>query len=160
MNMSDYTKRNIVIILYIITFIYFYSIYLMIYTEKKWNDVKCSPLVILSNKLINYNNNNDVLRNCLGNVENEIYSTINNNYNSMITEIDHLVKGVYINDSKFIKELGTKYDNEFLKIQDKITNINSNKEEMEKKLDENKEKLDVSIGKINNYLDNVSPDDE
>ena len=32
--MSDYTKRNIVIILYIIAFIYFYSIYVMIYTEK------------------------------------------------------------------------------------------------------------------------------
>ena len=154
MNMSDYTKRNIVIILYIIAFIYFYSIYVMIHTEKKWNNVKCSPLVILSNKLINYNNNNDVLRNCLGNVENEIYSTINNSYNNMMIEIDDLVKDVSINDTKFINELGTKYDNEFLKIQNKIANIDSNKKEMEKKLDENKEKLDVSVKKINEYLKN------
>ena len=97
--------------------------------------------MILSNKLINYNNNNDVLRNCLGNVENEIYSTINNNYNNMMVEIDDLVKDVSMNDAKFISELGTKYDNEFLKIQNKITNINSNKKEMEKKLDENKKKI-------------------
>ena len=37
----------------------------------------------ISNKLINYNNNN-CIENCLRNVENEIYSTINNNYNNMI----------------------------------------------------------------------------
>ena len=152
MNMTDYTKRNIVIILFIITFIYFYSIYSMIHIEKNWKNVKCSPLVILSNKLINYNNNNDVLRNCLGNVENEIYSNINNTYNNMIIEIDDLVKDISLNDSEFIESLNEKYKDEFIKIQNKVSNIDDNKKNMEKKLDDNNIKLDATIKKIDKII--------
>tara|TARA_B110000093_G_C12694869_1_gene295721 strand:+ start:252 stop:629 length:378 start_codon:yes stop_codon:yes gene_type:complete len=124
----------------------------MIHIEKNWKNVKCSPLVILSNKLINYNNNNDVLRNCLGNVENEIYSNINNTYNNMIIEIDDLVKDISLNDSEFIESLNEKYKDEFIKIQNKVSNIDDNKKNMEKKLDDNNIKLDATIKKIDKII--------
>lgn len=147
--MNDYTLRNIVLIIYLITIIYFYSIYTLIYIDKKWKDIKCSPLVMLANNIVNYEDNSNILQKCLGNIQQDVYNDLTNTYNSKMDSIDNEVDTIYQDNQTFKKNVENKYLMEFENINKNVKDMVNDKNIMNKNIKETSEKINETINKLN-----------
>jgi len=150
--MNDYMLRNIVLITFIISFLYYYYIYTMITLQQNLGNSKCDPIVMIAGRLGGFENSATSFKTCIQDIQPTIYSEIKNSYDKMNNNINDVTTEMKKENDDFLSKLKTDYDTQNLELSQNIQNFNISKQNMNNKINKTNNSITKSLDKINNII--------
>jgi len=150
--MNDYILRNIVLTTYLISIGYYLYIYFMITLYKNEHNYRCNPLVMLAGKLDGFENTATEFKTCIQDVQPMIYGEITNGYQTMLGDIQIVMDDLKTGNQEFLEKLEQDYASQNVNLNKKMTNMERNKDSMDKKIDNTNKTIQSAIGKIDKWI--------
>ena len=132
--MNDFTLRNIVLIVYISSILYFYYIFNMIQLSKNTQNNRCDPIVIMTSKMMGFENNTTNFNTCIQDIQPEIYNDIKSNYESMNKIIKTTTTNMEEANNTFLAQLKSDYEQKNWDISNNIVSLNAMNTTMNEKI--------------------------
>lgn len=123
--MNDFTLRNIVLIVYISSIFYFYYIYNMIQLSKNTENNRCDPIVMMTSKMMGFENNTTNFNTCIQDIQPQIYNDIQKNYESMNKIIETTTTNMEEANNTFLAQLKSDYEQKNWDISTNIVSLNA-----------------------------------
>lgn len=123
--MNDFTLRNIVLIVYISSIFYFYYIFNMIQLSKNTENNRCDPIVMMTSKMMGFENNTTNFNTCIQDIQPEIYNDIKTNYESMNKIIETTTTNMKEANNTFLSQLKNDYEQKNWDISTNIVSLNA-----------------------------------
>ena len=123
--MNDFTLRNIVLIVYISSIFYFYYIFNMIQLYKNTENNRCDPIVMMTSKMMGFENNTTNFNTCIQDIQPEIYNDIQTNYESMNKIIKTTTTNMEEANNTFLAQLKSDYEQKNWDISTNIVSLNA-----------------------------------
>ena len=158
MNISFYSryKGDIINIFFIffITYIFFTYLSYKIYLKSNWEDVKCEPLSIITNNLVNIDNDFNIIDECFINDSfNKKFVTNNQNiFYNYINNLTLLINKIKKENEIVNKKLNKSYNISILKLGQKFNKIDQNKDKLNKKVETNKNNINSIMTNFNDKI--------
>ena len=144
--------RNIVIITYIISILYYYYIYTMITLHQNINNNTCDPIIMIAGKLGGFENSATSFKTCIQDIQPTIYSEIMSTYDTMNETITDVTNEMKEENDDFLAKLESEYTAQNTMLNQNIQNLNTSKETMNKKINQTNESITKSLDKINTII--------
>ena len=132
--MNDFTLRNIVLIVYISSILYFYYIFNMIQLSKNTQNNICDPIVMMTSKMMGFENNTTNFNTCIQDIQPEIYNGIKSNYESMNKIIETTTTNMEEANNEFLSQLKNDYEQKNWDISNNIVSLNAMNTTMNEKI--------------------------
>jgi competence protein ComGC len=132
--MNDFTLRNIVLIVYISSILYFYYIFNMIQLSKNTQNNRCDPIVIMTSKMMGFENNTTNFNTCIQDIQPEIYNDIKSNYEYMNKIIETTTTNMEEANNEFLSQLKNDYEQKNWDISNNIVSLNAMNTTMNEKI--------------------------
>lgn len=132
--MNDFTLRNIVLIVYISSILYFYYIFNMIQLSKNTQNNRCDPIVMMTSKMMGFENNTTNLNTCIQDIQPEIYNDIKSNYEYMNKIIETTTTNMEEANNEFLSQLKNDYEQKNWDISNNIVSLNAMNTTMNEKI--------------------------
>lgn len=144
--------RNIVIITYIISILYYYYIYTMITFHQNINNNTCDPIIMIAGKLGGFENSATSFKTCIQDIQPTIYSEIKSTYDTMNETITDVTNEMKEENDDFLAKLESEYTAQNRMLNQNIQNLNKSKETMNKKINQTNKSITKSLDKINTII--------
>ena len=148
--MNDFTLRNIVIIVYISSIIYFYYIFNMIQLSKNNKNNRCDPIIMMTGKMMGFENNATNFNTCIQDIQPEIYNDIKTNYESMNKLIETTTKNMEEANNTFLTQLKNDYERKNWDISNNLISLNNMNQIMNEKIINTNDSINNTINNLIN----------
>lgn len=146
--MNDFTLRNIVLIVYISSILYFYYIFNMIQLSKNTQNNRCDPIVMMTSKMMGFENNTTNFNTCIQDIQPEIYNDIKTNYESMNKIIETTTTNMEEANNEFLSQLKNDYEQKNWDISNNIVSLNSLNSNMTEKILNTNNAINTTINNL------------
>ena len=137
---------NIFFIFFLTYLLYYYLSY-KIYLKSNWKEIKCAPLSIIQNNILNIDKEFDPMNECF--INNKFKeSLIKDNENLFYKQINNLtllIQEIRGENEKANKGLNKYYNDSISEIKNNFNELNNNKNKLNKDIETNKNNINVAL---------------
>lgn len=140
--------------IFLLTYILYSFFSYKISLKHKWKEVKCEPLSIITNNVLNIENNFDPINECFINnkYKDSFIKDNENDFYNYVNKITLLIQEIRGENEKANKELNKYYNDTISKINYDFKELNNNKTKMNQDIETNKNNINNALINLNDKI--------